>query len=191
MPADRVYKCRVRPCQSIKGTNNHWFVATIDKFGRMIIERFDKADRFVKAANAHGANEICSERCLHIHLNRWTSGRITASDKPECASPAFRTHTTLTAWVSSVYSTNTFPREGEKEKSPARIISYRDNGHEQHIWCFNQDAFPRIEQAINAHVKFRIKSRGDYSVVLDVIEVLDAAQVSKGEQHVNSAAASV
>jgi len=193
MPADRVYRCRVRPCQNVKGVNNHWFVAAIDKNNRLTFEKFTDANKFAKAARVHGANEICSERCLHVQLSRWAQARITAADKPECGSPAFRTDHTLTAWVSSVYNTNTFARgAGEKEKRPARIVNYLDNGHECHIWCFNEAAFPRVEAAINAHVKFKIQSRGDYSVIIDVLEVLDPlSQRLKGEQDVNSATASI
>jgi hypothetical protein len=188
MPADRVYKCRVRPCQNVKGVSNHWFVVTIDKLGRFIAEKFDNSDRFAKAANVHGANEVCSERCLHIQQSRWAQGRITASDKPACGSPAFQTHTTLTAWVSTVYTTKTFeagkPGDG---KRPARIVNYRDEGVEKRMWCFNQDAFPRVEAAIGAHVKFRIQRRKDYAVILDVLEVLDAPYSLKGEKDVNTA----
>lgn len=196
MRAERTYRCRVRPCQTVKQASNHWFVATIDADNRLSFEKFDKPDRFTKAANRHGALEICSEKCCSIHLSRWMQGRINATNTPACGSPAFRTHTTLTAWVSSVYKTNTLSVTGKinsnnpppREKNPARIVNYRDNGREQHIWCFNEDAFERVEAAAGAHVKFRIQQRRDYAVILDVIEVLDGPQSLKGENDVNTAA---
>jgi hypothetical protein len=199
MPADQVHACRIRPCRNVKGTSNHWFVATIDSDNRLIFERFDKPERFQKAARRHGALEICSEKCCSIHLSRWMQGRINATNTPACGSPVFRTHTTMTAWVSSVYKTNTLPVPGqiyvtdkppEREKNPARIVNYRDNGREQHMWCFNQDAFERVEAAVGAHVKFSIQQRRDYAVILDVIEVLDGPLSSKGEKDVNTARAS-
>lgn len=182
MPADRVYKCRVRPCQNVKGASNHWFVASIDKDNRLIFEKFDRMERFAQAAARHGAQEICSEKCCSVHLSRWMHGQIDASNAPECGSPAAWTATTLTAWVSCVYKSNSYPARGDMygrllaiaDKSPARIISFRDQGSERQIWCFNQEAFPRIDAAVCAHVKFSIQQRHDYAVVLDVIEVLDA-----------------
>jgi hypothetical protein len=182
MRPERTYRCRVRPCQKVKGEANHWFVATIDADNRLIFEKFDKPERFQKAAQRHGAIEICSEKCCSVHLSRWMQGRINASNVPACGSPVFRTDTTMTAWVSSVYKTNTLPVVGKiyssdaqppREKNPARIVNYRDSGREQHMWCFNQDAFDRVEAAVGAHVKFRIQQRRDYTVIVDVIEVLD------------------
>lgn len=196
---ERTYRCRVRPCQNVKGAANHWFVATIDVNNRLIFEKFEKPERFAQAANRHGALEICSEKCCSIHLSRWMQGRINATNAPACGSPVFRTPYTLTAWVSSVYNTNTLPVPGKiyngnppaKEKRPARIVNYRDNGREQHMWCFNEAAFPRVEAAVGAHVKFKIQSRGDYAVILDVIEVMDGPLSSKGEKDVSTTAASI
>ncbi len=179
MAADRIYKCRVRPCQNVKGANNHWFVARIDGNNRLVVEKFDNMKRFEAAARTHGANEICSERCLHVHLSRWAGGKITASDRPECGSPAFRTPGSLTAWVSNVYN-------DDRDNKPARIIEYRDDGTLQKIWCFNETAFQRVEAAINAHVKFKIQSRGNYSVVVDVIEVLDSVRGEINGQPANT-----
>lgn len=190
MPPDRVWKCRVRPCQHVKGVNNHWFVATIDADGRLIFEKFDSPARFEKAARKHGALEICSEKCLHIHMSRWASGRISASDAPACGSPAFRTHNTLTCWVSTVYRDNfgTEPIPQEPGKRPALIVVYRDEGRECKMWCFNTEAFPTVEMTPGAHVKFRIQQRRDYAVIMGVVDVLDGPQSSKGEKDVNTAA---
>jgi hypothetical protein len=187
MPADQVWKCRVRPCQQIKQTSNHWFVTTIDADGRLMFEKFDRPERFEKAAKKHGALEICSEKCLHIHMSRWANGRISASDAPACGSPAFRTPTTLTCWVSLVYKEG-FDLSGQPGERPALIVVYRDEGRECKMWCFNKEAFPRVSMSVGAHVKFKIQQRKDYAVIVDVIDVLDGPESSKGEKHVNTAA---
>lgn len=191
MRPEQVYKCRVQPCQNVKGQSNHWFVALIDKDRRLVVEKFDRQSRFEQAARRHGAIEICSEKCLHVHLSRWAGGKITAADAPECGSPAVKTPGSLTAWVSMVYKTHTsssrFPGIGQIS---ARIIVYRDDGREAQIWCFNEPAFERIEATAGSHAKFRTQSRGDYDVVVDVIEVLDSP-ILKGEKHVNSATSAV
>lgn len=188
MRPEHTYKCRVRPCQQVKGASNHWFVAVIDADNRLIIEKFNKPERFKHAARKHGALEICSEKCLHIHMSRWATSRISASDAPACGSPAFMTGTTLTAWVSTVY------RDGEaltgaQKGNPFLVVSYRDEGREQRMWCFNQDAYQRVEAAAGAHVKFRIQRRKNYAVIVDVLEILDGPQSVKGaEKDVNTAA---
>jgi len=87
MRPERTYRCRVRPCQRVKGAANHWFVATIDKNGRLSFDKFTSLLEFEKAANRHGAIEICSEVCMYMHMNRLANDRITSTERPAYPSP--------------------------------------------------------------------------------------------------------
>jgi hypothetical protein len=163
MPAkrkfDRVYKCEVHPCSKVKGEVNHWFVAGVDKNGRFWAEHFTPA-----AAETHGAIVVCSENCLHIQLTRWADNKITAKDRPANPSPAVVEDGKLTAWISSVYKTNT-------QYGPARILNYKDNGRDCQIWCFVESIFHLLEMTAGTHSIFQTAKKGEFTNVVDVIAI--------------------
>jgi hypothetical protein len=204
MRAERTYRCRVRPCQKVKGAANHWFVAMIDRNGRFSADKFTSQMEFEKAASRHGAIEICSEACLHTHMSRWASGGITAAERPACASPAVLDEAKgeLTCWVSDVYKSNTLPIPGKfysrspgelttippREKSPARIVNYMDDGQKRSIWCFEREAFERVERTAGSYAVFKVKRRGEYVNVVDVLYVDGKSILHRGDAEARRAA---
>lgn len=175
---ERTYRCRVRPCQRVKGDANHWFVATIDTHGRLSFEKFTSSLEFEKAAGRHGALEICSEACMHTHMSRWASGGITSAERPGNASPAVLDlkdnafDGTLTCWVSDVYKTNASNiLSNDDSKHQARIVNYMDDGQKRSIWCFNDIAFQRVERTAGSYAMFKVKRRGEYVNVIDVLYI--------------------
>jgi hypothetical protein len=165
MPADNVHRCRIRPCTAVKGVTNHWFVSTIDKFGRVLFEKFTSEEAFIKAANKPGALEVCSEHCAHRHLARWMGDKINARDMPECGSSAAFHGNKFTAWVSMV------TKETTSKNAPARVVRYMNNGHMEAMWCFNPGVFTSVEQTAGRHVTFKIQRRNGYTCIVDVVEM--------------------
>jgi hypothetical protein len=178
MPADRVYKCRVRPCQNVKGVSNHWLVVTIDKLGRLTFERFTKVEEFIKAANRHGAIEICSEACLHVHLGRWAAGKITSAERPGCPSPAVleipagAKDGTFTCWVSDVYRSHaTWNKDIQGQYSETRIVNYMDDGQKRSMWCFQSEVFDVVDLTAGHYATFKVKRKGEYVNITGVIKI--------------------
>lgn len=158
-PKRETYHCGVRPCRAVKGINNHWFLARIDAFGRLIVDHFDAVK-----AEEHGTLAICSEACLSRHVGRWAARKITAEDRPACASPAIFEGDQLTCWVSTTYRQRT--KVGE-----ARIITYMDNGQPCQIWCFRDAVFDRVDLTQGTHARFRLVQKGEFMNVADVISI--------------------
>lgn len=156
---ERVYKCEVHPCDKVKGTVNHWFVAGVDRYGRFWTQHFSP-----EVAETHGAIVVCSQNCLHIQLTRWASGKITAKDRPACHSPAVVEDGKLTAWISSVYKTDT-------QYGPARILNYKDNGRDCQIWCFVESIFRFLEMTPGTHSTFQTANKGEFINVVRVISI--------------------
>jgi hypothetical protein len=172
MRGERTYRCRVRPCEKVKGAANHWFVAMIDRNGRFSVDKFTSQMEFEKAANRHGAIEICSEACLHTHISRWASGGITAAERPACASPAVLDEAKgeLTCWVSDVYKSHSQWNKASV-KHETRIVNYMDDGQKRSVWCFEAAAFERVERTAGSYAVFKVKRRGEYVNVVDVLYV--------------------
>jgi hypothetical protein len=159
----------------VKGAANHWFVATIDKNGRLSFDKFTSQMEFEKAANRHGALEICSEACMHTHMSRWASGGITSAERPACPSPAVLDEAKgeLTCWVSDVYKSHVHwkhPQGGMCQKQ-SRILNYMDDGQKRSIWCFEASAFERVERTAGSYAVFKVKRRGEYINVMDVLYI--------------------
>jgi hypothetical protein len=189
MRAERTYRCRVRPCEKVKGAANHWFVAMIDRNGRFSVDKFTSQIEFEKAASRHGAIEICSEACLHTHMSRWASGGITAAERPACASPALLDEAKgeLTCWVSDVYKTSA--RDSQRiaaSNNPARIVNYMDDGQKRSVWCFEAAAFDRVERTAGSYAVFKVKRRGEYVNVVDVLYVDGKSISHRGDAEARS-----
>lgn len=173
MKPDRTYRCRVFPCTHVKGVSNHWFAGSIDKNGLLSFQKFTSMQEFEKAAKRHGAIEICSEACMHSHLSRWAGGKVTAAEKPACASPAVldEARGELTCWVSDIYKSHSqWAKDGVGQYSETRIVNYMDDGQKRSIWCFHAGAFERVERTAGSYAKFKVKRRGEYVNVIDVLE---------------------
>jgi hypothetical protein len=190
MRAERTYRCRVRPCQKVKGAANHWFVAMIDKNGRFSADKFTSQLEFEKAAIRHGAIEICSEACLHTHMSRWASGGITAAERPACASPAVLDEAKgeLTCWVSDVYKSHSKRLNASPGLEPfeTRIVNYMDDGQKRSVWCFEREAFERVERTAGSYAVFKVKRRGEYVNVVDVLYVDGKSIFHRGDAEARS-----
>jgi hypothetical protein len=78
----------------------------------------------------------------------------------------------LTCWVSDVYKTSTSnPLIADNSKRQARIVNYMDNGQKRSMWCFEREAFERVERTAGSYAVFKVKRRGEYVNVVDVLYI--------------------
>jgi len=160
----RVFHCQMPGCRARKGESNHWFIAWIDKHGNLGASKFTP-----KGAHATSL-VICGHQCLHKLLELWAAGKITALFRPECASAAVMQEDRLTAWVSAIYRARV-----RNQRSEARMVNYKDSGQEKFMYCFRPEVFELVEQTAGTHATFRTTRSGQYTNIMDVIEIDGAA----------------
>lgn len=153
------FLCVLPECTHRRGIGNHWFLSYINPNRQLIFSKWDD-----EQALRPGIGHICGEACMQKLLSRWASGKITALDRPECASRAVLTDSTLTAWVSSIFQQGSF-------QNPRRIVNYKDSGRDCSVVCFRRGVFGKVERTAGHYATFQVEKSGKFVNVIDVLKI--------------------